>query len=412
MIQEQGKNGSIVMKICMVTPYFPPQPKACAIRMFSFVKEWCKKKDTDILVITPHSRDRIEERKFQATLMANVRVKRLFSLPAKKKTWMFRLYKEFIWSLGLGWELFFTKFDWLFVTSPLFFQTFVSVVVGKLRRKPCFIDIRDLFPDIVFEASPIKPKSLMGRILKRMEKYIYKNATMVFAATQGIANLVKTRTGTPVVLARNGIEIDLFKKPIPPGDPGKKRNFGIVFHGNIGELYDFDFLIRLGVALKNRHVDTYQIHIFGEGSQSTDLKKKIHGYGLNEIVSMNSSLDYKKIPDFIQRFDVGIAPLKKWKLNHTIFPVKVYEFMACGLPVIVTSGTEAGDFITRNKIGISIGTDDIDKTIEYLMFLKQNPGERDRIQKTEMKLIAEFDRGMIARRVFSEMVRAVDKNGA
>jgi glycosyltransferase involved in cell wall biosynthesis len=51
-------------------------------------------------------------------------------------------------------------------------------------------------------------------------------------------------------------------------------------------------------------------------------------------VSLPGEEAYASLPDRIARFDVGIIPFKRTKLTEAVNPVKVYEMLASGLPVV------------------------------------------------------------------------------
>jgi glycosyltransferase involved in cell wall biosynthesis len=45
---------------------------------------------------------------------------------------------------------------------------------------------------------------------------------------------------------------------------------------------------------------------------------------------------YEQLPDVLRAADVGLIPYARNELTESIFPMKVYEYLAAGLPVIAT----------------------------------------------------------------------------
>ena len=45
---------------------------------------------------------------------------------------------------------------------------------------------------------------------------------------------------------------------------------------------------------------------------------------------------YEELPDVLRGADAGLIPYARNELNASIFPMKVYEYLAAGLPVIAT----------------------------------------------------------------------------
>lgn len=46
---------------------------------------------------------------------------------------------------------------------------------------------------------------------------------------------------------------------------------------------------------------------------------------------------YRQLPSYLQRFDVGIIPFKRSSMVDAVNPIKMWEYMASGLPVVTTA---------------------------------------------------------------------------
>jgi len=60
---------------------------------------------------------------------------------------------------------------------------------------------------------------------------------------------------------------------------------------------------------------------------------------------------YQEVPMYIQQFDVGIIPHKVDKFVESTNPMKIYEYLACGKPVVSTKGSGVEMF--KEFIGIT-----------------------------------------------------------
>jgi glycosyltransferase involved in cell wall biosynthesis len=103
-----------------------------------------------------------------------------------------------------------------------------------------------------------------------------------------------------------------------------------VYVGAIEDWFDVDLLY--GVALKRKSVSFVII-----GSPAIDLSKVSK---LSNIFILGRK-EYRDIPAFLYNSDIGIIP---FKLDHPIVdsinPIKLYEYMACGLPVVASRWKE------------------------------------------------------------------------
>jgi teichuronic acid biosynthesis glycosyltransferase TuaH len=58
-------------------------------------------------------------------------------------------------------------------------------------------------------------------------------------------------------------------------------------------------------------------------------------FNLTNVV-MTGTVHYDDVPQMINGFDVAIIPFKKDKVSNTIFPIKLFEYLSAGKPVVMT----------------------------------------------------------------------------
>ena len=164
----------------------------------------------------------------------------------------------------------------------------------------------------------------------------------------------------------NGVNIDKFKNI---NFTNKKRNkiFTIGFVGAIRNTIDEKLIIFLAKNFPNDHF------VF--------VGPIIHS--LNEVLQENlkniffhEEIKHYEIPKLMKSFDVGLIPLKKDKFTNSIFPLKLYEYLASGIPV-VSSATRTMiqfDIENRNSIFVCKSFSEFANKINYIKnkkFLKK-----------------------------------------
>lgn len=61
-------------------------------------------------------------------------------------------------------------------------------------------------------------------------------------------------------------------------------------------------------------------------------------------------IPYTEVPQMISSFDIAIIPFKKDEVSNTIFPIKLFEYLSAGKPVVVTNfNTDLKDY-TDNQV--------------------------------------------------------------
>lgn len=82
-------------------------------------------------------------------------------------------------------------------------------------------------------------------------------------------------------------------------------------------------------------------------------------------VLLPGRVNYTEVPDVLAQFDVGIVPFKVNNLTNHANPIKVYEYLASGLPVVTTPFSEAGFF--ADQVSIAEGTVGFSRAIEHAL---------------------------------------------
>lgn len=131
-----------------------------------------------------------------------------------------------------------------------------------------------------------------------------------------------------LVLVENGVDLDRFKPNGPVA--GSVPDGQIVgFHGAIAPWIDFD-LVTTVATLRPRltfvfvgPVDPLVEH---EAARLTDLPN----------VTVLPAQPSSAIADHVRGFSVGILPFVVDDMTRAVTPLKMYEYLACGIPVVAT----------------------------------------------------------------------------
>ena len=74
----------------------------------------------------------------------------------------------------------------------------------------------------------------------------------------------------------------------------------------------------------------------GDGDALEELQRMRTDLGLQNCVTLAGKQPYERIPEFIAASDVCLLPAQNNKIMCDIVPIKMYEYMAMGKPVIAT----------------------------------------------------------------------------
>ncbi len=101
--------------------------------------------------------------------------------------------------------------------------------------------------------------------------------------------------------------------------------------------FDWDLLLRVLDLAKDHGMDLH-IHIIGYGSPS--LEEKLSNY--RDRLPLHGKVKPADLSRYAQEWDIAMIPFRPGKLSEAVDPLKVYEYLYFGLPVIVTGITHLG----------------------------------------------------------------------
>ena len=162
-------------------------------------------------------------------------------------------------------------------------------------------------------------------------------ADLVLASAPALAARMRTISDN-VMDAPNVADTELFARALEPSPPAPLDPAmaalpapRIVFTGAIVSIkLDFELLVELA---RLRPAWSFAlVGPVGPGDPRTDVspldaEPNIHLLGRRA---------YDELPDVLRAADAGLIPYARNELTESIFPMKVYEYLAAGLPVIAT----------------------------------------------------------------------------
>ncbi len=258
---------------------------------------------------------------------------------------------------------------------------------------PCFLFSKKLIFEInglANEEQRLKKDSFLNRALvvfiRKAEKAAAKAADRIVCVTPQIArylrqdlhceqdkieivgNGVNTGKFHPI---RDEVSLSAYRERIGI----KPREKVLVFVGNLARWQGIETLIDCSVDLLTKQ-NRLKFLIVGDGPLRADLLEKARDAGVENSFIFTGMVDYEEVPFYINLGDIGVAPfISKRNTRTGVSPLKVFEYMACGKPV-VASRIEGLEFVEHEGIGRLIAPGAVQGFAEALNDLLQNDGKR------------------------------------
>ncbi len=192
--------------------------------------------------------------------------------------------------------------------------------------------------DVLHRLIPFKPFQPMGKMI---ESRVLKHADRVLVINEKLRDYV-IKLGTQperTQVLRAGINLEQFKPNINRDTVRKQyglreEDINLFF---MGWLYRFSGLKEVALQLAKMGNHNLKLLIVGEGDAYEELQKIREKYNLQDRLILTGKKPYQEIPSFIAASDVCLLPAYPAEtIMQDIVPIKMYEYMAMGKPVIAT----------------------------------------------------------------------------
>lgn len=212
------------------------------------------------------------------------------------------------------------KYDFMYCRIK--YLGFSWIIASKLSKTPIFIEVNGIF------SLDIKKyrKSIFNKLVKLIEKSIYKNSTHGFYV--GGINYELGLSGTKYSPVQNGIwgnEI----QPIPKSGIKEKYSdqidkIKLVFVGHIMSHHKLNFLIESINQMEN--AVEFELHIIGKENPNIELSKN-----LKFPILFYGSKNNEELHNILKQFHFGVIAYAKDYYSN----MKLFTYLANGLPIII-----------------------------------------------------------------------------
>ena len=200
------------------------------------------------------------------------------------------------------------------------------------------------------------------------EDELTKKANIVVTTAQRIYDRkVAEKGNNKVFLIPNGVDISHFKLgqydvPIDLKKYKHKKTLGYV--GALANWVDWDLVKQTAIKLND-----WEIILVGP-----EFHKVPDHIKHTENIRLLGLKDYNSLPNYISNMDVCMIPFKINTITQATNPIKLYEYLACGKPVVTTDMNE----IRRYSDIVSISKPEEDFAQKVMKALIENTPEKSK----------------------------------
>lgn len=139
-----------------------------------------------------------------------------------------------------------------------------------------------------------------------------------------------------------------------------------------------ELLVDAAVSLRARGVDAVAL-IVGDGSRRAEIEAHAAAVGAGEAVVFTGRVPHDRVLDHYALMDVFVVPRVDERAARLVTPLKPFEAMAAGLPVLVSDLPALTEIIGDGRRGESFAAGDADALTDALEHLAEDPIRREHL---------------------------------
>ena len=267
----------------------------------------------------------------------------------------------------------------------LLFIPFTPLVSAKFAKKykiPFIFEIRDLWPQTFIDMGIWEKNSLLSRFFKFIETLSVKKSDKIIVLSPLTIKYLKKEYNydeKKILLLPNGIN-EIFVKEVKQIE---KEAVNITYAGGIDKVHGLEFLIKLAEKLKSENII---FNIYGDGKERDNLERLCKSLNLNNII-WHGSVKKTQVPEKL--YEANLLFVSTSNVNYGS-ENKLYEYMACGKPIISAVSSLHNDPVGEIECGLSVDRNDLEKSSKLIKdFIKEGKDKFEILGKNGQNYVLE-----------------------
>jgi len=284
-----------------------------------------------------------------------------------------------------------------------------TISAAKLAGVPVVFDLLDYFPSFV---------SQMGSMPKFVADFSESVASRLLEANLGLSDSIvvtstvlrdmfKDRYPSKIHYVPNGVDTSRFEPsviPFPLKASGSLDGVVVGFLGHLDFWVDMDLIID-AVEILARKFDGFRFLMLGGGPHLERFRSMVRERHLEQYFVLPGIVPYEQVPSYLAAMDVCFLPFKKSLVSDGSCPNKLFEYFACGKPVVSTNIVEVARIASGIPLFAEGGREFAERAIEVI----SDKGYRESFCEKARSFAMKYDWAKIASAYESVLEQVVKK---
>jgi glycosyltransferase involved in cell wall biosynthesis len=290
--------------------------------------------------------------------------------------------------------------DLVWGTSPPIFQAVTAWALARVKRVPFLFEVRDLWPAFAVAVGVLRSRPFIVAS-EWLERFLYRHADRIMLNSPGFLAHVQAHGGHDIEVVPNGADASMFD---PAGDGAEFRKqhglvdkFVVLYAGAHGLSNDLGVILQAANQLRDDK--KIVIVLLGDGKDKPTLQHKAAQMKLDNVVFV-PPLPKMQMAQALAAADACLAILKPLKLYATVYPNKVFDYLAAGRPVLLAIDGSIRNVVEQAGAGVFVPPGDAGALAAAMRQLAADPdGSRRMGLAGRAYLEKHFERGALAKQM-------------
>lgn len=268
------------------------------------------------------------------------------------------------------------RYDLLYVTSPPLFAGVVGLVLGALRRTRMVFEVRDLWPESAVQLGELRNRRVI-RLSTWLENTCCRKARHVVTVTDTIRRDLLAR-GLPegkVTRIANGADVERFRPRA--ADPDVRARYDIpegrfvaAYTGLHGLAHDLGTILEAARILQDE--GGFFFLMVGDGPRKEAARERARELGVTDV-AFHPAVPEDELARLLGVVDVGLDCRRRLAISEGTLPVKMFTYLACGVPVVLGIEGEAEALVNAAEAGVTVPPESPQELAAAIRALRDDP---------------------------------------
>jgi glycosyltransferase involved in cell wall biosynthesis len=213
-----------------------------------------------------------------------------------------------------------------------------TALLPRLMGVPLIYDAGDLTTELYSTKFGPNGSRLIAGLLRAQERVCLRFADLIVTVHEEYRRRLMDR-GVPedrLRVTMNLPDVRLIETALRTPGPADPNVFTLVHHGSLVERYGADLAVRAVARLRDR-IPALRLRIYGDGDLRPRLAALIQELAVGDRVDLHPGMmPLEDLLPLVAAADAAIVPHRADPFTDTILPNKLLEYLALGLPTVVT----------------------------------------------------------------------------